>query len=328
MYTFLRYWRSWLVEHGHQITDAMGDDYDLLFVNSFMVSPSDIRQVRRERPDVPIIQRVDGSAWDYGRFDNADELQARANLYADMTIFQSEYSRYSTMEKYRVISQNGPVIYNPVDPDIFTPHGNTVDLPGTIRVCNVSWSTNRRKGTWQIGMLAEARPDVDFILCGNYPELPDLANIHQLVHLEHDDLAAVLRSCHIYTHLAQNDPCPNVILEGLASGLPVLYIDSGGSPELVGSCGSPCTVETFSDALDAVMGRHAELSAAARQRVETHFTPTIVFPRYTQALQEARPRSAPTLPHVLALVLRGYPVAKENALLAKVRRAVHRLRSN
>ena len=32
-----------------------------------------------------------------------------------------------------------------------------------------------------------------------------------------------------------NDPCPNTVLEALASGLPVLYSASGGVPELVGA---------------------------------------------------------------------------------------------
>ena len=46
---------------------------------------------------------------------------------ADVTIFQSEYSRYSTREKYHVVAQDGPVIWNPVDLDAFDP-----TAPGSI----------------------------------------------------------------------------------------------------------------------------------------------------------------------------------------------------
>ena len=35
-------------------------------------------------------------------------------------------------------------------------------------------------------------------------------------------------------HTKYNDPCPTVVLEALASGLPVVYSASGGVPELVG----------------------------------------------------------------------------------------------
>lgn len=33
------------------------------------------------------------------------------------------------------------------------------------------------------------------------------------------------------------DPCPNSVLEAMATGLPILYSNSGGTPELVGNAG-------------------------------------------------------------------------------------------
>ena len=53
-----------------------------------------------------------------------------------------------------------------------------------------------------------------------------------------EDAPAVYRSADAYLMLKHNDPCPNAVLEALACGLPVLYSDSGGVPELVGGdCG-------------------------------------------------------------------------------------------
>jgi glycosyltransferase involved in cell wall biosynthesis len=45
---------------------------------------------------------------------------------------------------------------------------------------------------------------------------------------------AVYRGADAYLITTHNDACPNVVLEALASGLPVLYAASGGVPELVG----------------------------------------------------------------------------------------------
>src|SRR4029079_8142007 len=48
------------------------------------------------------------------------------------------------------------------------------------------------------------------------------------------DAPEIYRSADAYLMTKHNDPCPNVVLEALASGLPVLYATSGGVAELVG----------------------------------------------------------------------------------------------
>ena len=57
---------------------------------------------------------------------------------------------------------------------------------------------------------------------------------------------AIFRRADILLHTKYNDPCPAVVLEALASGLPVVYSASGGVPELVSA--------------DAGIGIPAELS--------------------------------------------------------------------
>ena len=42
----------------------------------------------------------------------------------------------------------------------------------------------------------------------------------------------IYRSADIYVMIKHNDPCPNTVIEALACGVPVLYADSGGVPEL------------------------------------------------------------------------------------------------
>ena len=45
---------------------------------------------------------------------------------------------------------------------------------------------------------------------------------------------AIFRRAHVLLHTKVNDPCPSVVIEAMASGLPVVYARSGGVPELVG----------------------------------------------------------------------------------------------
>ena len=51
------------------------------------------------------------------------------------------------------------------------------------------------------------------------------------------ELADLLRAHHVFVAPSRDDPCSNALLEALACGLPAMYLDSGGNPELVGAAG-------------------------------------------------------------------------------------------
>lgn len=287
---FLQALSVYLTGCGWMVTDRLDVRCDVLFTNHWMVSRTQILRAIRYNPRLRIVQRIDGAAQDYGRHDDADHRQRQVNLLTDLTIFQSQYCRYSTREKFAVIVHDGPVIHNPVDIERFRPEGNRLSFPESTRVACVSWSTNPHKGTASIFAVAKYNPRVGFILCGRFPNAPDLPNLHALGVLGRDELATALRSCHVLLTFSQNEACPNHVLEALASGLPVLYDDSGAMSEVIGNCGVPVTVESFTIRLEQVMGRWAELSMASRQRALDRFHPDHIFSRYLVAMEAALQR--------------------------------------
>ena len=309
MFTFVGNLTRWLEQHAWSYTTKLTDPFDVLFVNSWVVPPSVVRRAKQANVNLRVAHRIDGSAEDYGSDPASDGVQGRVNLFADITIFQSAYSRYSAREKFKVIAHDGPVIYNPVDVDQFTPAGVRIDLPpGRPRVACASWSTNPRKGTWHIDSLAEKHQHVLFVLCGRFDAVRDRPNIVRLGHLHREAMAAALRSCDALVNLSENDPCPNVVLEALASGLPVLYRPSGGVPELVGDCGMAIEVGEFAEALECTMARRAELSGRARERAVTNFSSAAVFPQYMNAIVSSARAPLPSRFDILRLAAAGYPV--------------------
>jgi glycosyltransferase involved in cell wall biosynthesis len=88
----------------------------------------------------------------------------------------------------------------------------------------------------------------------------------------------IFRRAHLLLHTKYNDPCPAVVIEAMASGLPVVYSSSGGVPELVGDAGIGIAVERsyerdippdperLADGVAAVMNDRETYSARARQR--------------------------------------------------------------
>lgn len=296
-YYFLDHLAKYLRTIGWQVTNCLKDRYDILFTNHWMIPREEILQAIRYNANVRVVQRIDGSAQDYGRTGDADDRQYAVNLLADVTIFQSEYSRYSTREKFSVIHHDGPIIYNPVDINLFQPPRNRAPLREKTRIACVTWSTNPLKGAASIYAIAEANSEIDFMLCGNYPDAPSLSNLHKLGFLNRDELAAVLGSCHALLTFSQNEACPNHVLEALASGLPVLYYDSGAMAEVVGPAGLSVTEENFASQLNRILNDWEQWSTLARERAVSQFHPDSIFPNYISAMENAihQPTNIPLL---------------------------------
>jgi glycosyltransferase involved in cell wall biosynthesis len=308
MYTFIENFVGYMESHGITYTDDINESYDILFVNSFMVDYNLIKRVKKRLGEVRVVQRVNGSGRDYGRRDDADNRQARVNMLTDLTVFQSRYSVHSTTEKFRVISREGPIIYNAVDTDMFSLEGEKLDLPYSVRVCHVTFSANPKKGLGSVYEVAAANPGIDFILCGAQDDSRQLPNIHPRGFVQRSELPRVMRSCDVLVFFSENESCSNVVLEGLASGLPVLYKDSGGTPELVGDCGLPVEVDNFREQIEEVLARKEELSRAACARAVEHFSPEVIFPQYIEAIERTERRPMPAAADFIRLWRKGYPV--------------------
>lgn len=95
---------------------------------------------------------------------------------------------------------------------------------------------------------------------------------------------AIFRRAHLLLHLKYKDPCPTVVIEALASGVPVVGSRSGGLPELVGDeAGVLLDVPdswdeihvpgagVAADAVARVMQDHGRWREAARRRAEQRF---------------------------------------------------------
>jgi glycosyltransferase involved in cell wall biosynthesis len=291
---FLQAFEQYLEKIGWEITRDLADRYDLIFTNHWMTPRREILRGLRHNPRARIVQRIDGAAQDYGRDPEADNRQARVNNLADLTVFQSSYCRYSTREKFPVIAQDGPVIHNPVDTDLFKPADAPIDNDKT-RVISVTWSTNPLKGISKVYHVARNNPEIEFLLCGNFHNEFQLPNVKLMGVLGRKELAEALRSSSFMLTFSQNEACPNHVLEALSSGLPVLYDDSGAMQEVIGDCGLPVTVDSFAQQTKQIMDKLGDLSLGARQRTLRMFHPQVVLPKYIEAIEEqvARPLRKP-----------------------------------
>lgn len=308
---FVRAFSEYLSTNGHVVCNDVSDQYDILFTSHWLVPRREILRGLRTSLLARVVHRIDGAAADYGRDPEADRRQRAINRLADVTIFQSEYARLVTRDRFHIIQQDGPVIHNPVDTARFSPEGERLPLQEPQRVVSVSWSTNPKKGAAALYETAVRHPEIGFYLCGRFVDVPALPNIHALGVLDRPALATALRSCHALLTYSENEACPNHVLEAMASGLPVLFRDSGAMAEVIGDCGVAVDPASFGDHFKSMMRGHGQWSARARARATTHFRPDDVFRAYTRELEGAlmRPMKVGRWPRAFlsyASALTGY----------------------
>jgi glycosyltransferase involved in cell wall biosynthesis len=222
------------------VENQLRDDVDVYLLNSIHFDVErflDFAQRHRLRA----VHRIDGPIHLIRGFDREkDELCFELNKrFAAATVLQSTwtYQRITEMSYHPV---KPVIIRNAVDPTVFHPHGRVrFDPARKIRLIATSWSNNAQKGG-PIYKWLEERLDWDrfeFTFVGN-PSVP-FSRIKTIAAVPSEELANILRQHDIYITASQNDPCSNAVIEALACGLPVLYRNDGGHPELVGYGGLP-----------------------------------------------------------------------------------------
>lgn len=205
----------------------------------------DVEALRNAATRTPLrmVHRIDGPVSTYRSTDRTedDKIFALNREFATATIFQSFwcYSRSLSLG-YAPISP--VVIYNAVDGKIFHPPRDRGKGTGTrIRIISSAWSDNPRKGLdifkWLDAHLDFSRFEYTFV--GRIKTT--FNNIRHIPPQDSHRLAALLRHNDLFISASRAEPCSNALLEAMACGLPALYMDDGGNPELVQLGGLPFT---------------------------------------------------------------------------------------
>jgi glycosyltransferase involved in cell wall biosynthesis len=225
--------QGWRVEH-NQIPRAT---HACLF-NSFNF---DFKRLKRQlkKHGCFCVHRVDGPIAVYRGFDDGTDLRiAEINEeLADATVFQSQYS----LDKHRELGfelAEPVIIPNAADPAIFNANERTHwDGRRPLRIISASWSDNPNKGAATYKWLDEHLDfkQYEYTFVGRIQE--SFKNIRHIQPVDSETLAVELRRHDVFITASRNDPCSNSVIEALSCGLPVIYLNSGGHPELVQEAG-------------------------------------------------------------------------------------------
>lgn len=199
-----------------------------------------LHNIRRRYPEKVYLFRLDGPTFLIrGRDKYQDQLlKGICDNYMDGIIFQSEWCRQKNKELTGISASYEKVIHNAPDREIFNPAGRVAfSKDRKVRIIATSWSSNIRKGFEVYRYLDEhldwSRYDMTFL--GNSPFA--FKHIRWVKPQPSAELAQLLKQHDVYLTASRQDPCSNSLLEALSCGLPVLALNDGGHPELIGNGG-------------------------------------------------------------------------------------------
>ncbi len=182
------------------------------------------------------ILRLDGVYWG-SRNDKRNAPIAKHLEQSDGVVFQSKFCKKSVLAQlpraskgvYSTIIRNGadPAFYIAIEP---MPKKHRYQL-----IASARWRRNKRLKE-AVKTVIRAPIDIGLWVLGDKPDYKvEHPRIEYLGRVPQEELGRYYKGADAMLHLGAYDPCPNAVVECIAAGTPVVCVNSGGTPELVGA---------------------------------------------------------------------------------------------
>ena len=272
-------------------------DFSLLYLGSTWL-PRDLGPLLRlsARRGIPVVVNQDGvgyPGWAGERTEAVNRPLRQALVAADHILYQSEFSKRSADRFLGERHGSWEVLHNAVDVERFTPAERTPELPPTLLLGGDQTQAYRLELALRtFALVLERHPGARLLVTGRVvsdpaPLLAELGlggRVDFSGEYAQRDAPGLFRRAHVLLHTKVLDPCPTLVVEAMASGLPVVYPASGGTVELVGDDAGvgvphpeswerdePPAPEAMASAIDRVLDGLPAYSAAARARAVERF---------------------------------------------------------
>lgn len=272
-------------------------DFSVLYLGSTWL-PRDLRPLLSlsRRRDVPIVLNQNGvgyPGWAGARTDEFNRPLRHALGAARHVLYQSEFCKRAADEFLGPARGGWEVLYNAVDVDHFVPAESAPSGGPVLLLGGDQYQAYRLELALRtLAALVPDYPEAQLLVTGRLvvpieplaDELGLRGRVSVLGRYPQRDAPAIYQSAHLLLHTKVNDPCPSLVIEAMATGLPVVYPLSGGVPELVGDDAGvavphpagwdrdePPSPEAMADAIARVLEDLPAFAAAARRRAVEHF---------------------------------------------------------
>ena len=291
-------------------------DFSLLYLGSTWL-PRDLRALlwhaRRRR--IPLVVNQNGvgySGWAGSGTEAFNRPLRRILAQAEHVLYQSEFCKRAADEWVAEPAGSWEVLYNAVDVGHFTPAEHAPEGGPVVLLGGDQYQAYRLELALEtLAALLPSHPGAQLLVTGRLVSAIDptverlglRGHVHVLGRYSQREAPEIFRRAHVLLHTKVNDPCPSLVIEAMATGLPVVYARSGGVPELVGDDAGvgvphpdgfdrdePPSAEALAAAIDRVLGDLHARSDAARRRAVERFALEPWLDRHAALFEELAPR--------------------------------------
>lgn len=287
-------------------------DFSLLYLGTtWLPRDASLLLSRARRRRIPIVVNQDGVAYPGfagGQTEARNRPLRRALMAANHVLYQSEFSKYSADLFLGEPSGSWEVLPNAVDVHHFTPAEVPPSVGPVLLLGGDQTQAYRLELALQtLAALLSSHAEAQLLVTGRLVSRPDAlidrlrlrGRVHLLGEYAQRDAPAIFRRAHLLLHTKVKDPCPTLVLEAMATGLPVVHPASGGTVELVGDQAGigvrhpdswerdePPTPEALAEAVDRVLGSLPEYGSKARARAVERFSLEPWLERHAELFSE------------------------------------------
>lgn len=242
-------------------------------------------------------------AWHGKGWETTNRFMLEVLQNTDYVFYQSSFCKLGADHYLQRRDDNCEVLYNPVDTNFFHPSSKILPLdPVRLLLAGSHHHFYRVKSAVDtLHSLRQSGINVYLEIAGRYcwntdgesakKELLQYINSRSLSdHIllsgayTQEEGRFIFQRSHILLHTKYNDPCPRLVVEGMASGLPIVYSASGGTTELVGENAGigipaphdweidhPPSAELLAEGVKTILHSYERYTVAARNQALERF---------------------------------------------------------
>lgn len=263
--TWVKTFSRYCVLKGYNVSYGVDPTVDVFCSVANLSSVEDLKLMKDNQ--VKILQRL-GAAYLPYQYDDAVLTRCNNNLkeiisYADQIVYQSRFSKEVIFNYvYEGYEPPGAIIYNSTNSDVFRKMSkidtqlfreSRPNRSKKIILAMAFWGEPKAANEslrllHKIIKMYEHREDVEFWVLGKaYKKdieffkdnpLKNITRFNLSDPIPHDEVPQYLNIADVFLHLKVHEGCSNMVIEALNTGTPIVGLNSGSLPELVGSAGN------------------------------------------------------------------------------------------